>query len=205
MKKAIRDHLSADPVLRPLIRDVELRPKGEEESVYEHLLRAIVGQQLSVKAASAVFGRFESLLEGDFSPNKLLQKTDEDLRSAGLSRQKTSYLKNVARFALEEDLSRSAVENLSDEELIEKLTSIKGIGRWTVEMMLIFALGREDVFPVDDLGVRTAVIELYGIPNDSPKDKRILKKRVREAAAPWSPYRSYASVLLWKYKDNAPA
>ena len=122
----------------------------------------------------------------------------ESLRGCGLSGQKSGYMQNIARFSIEEDLSDTFLQFMSDAEVLDYVSQIKGVGKWTVEMILMFALGREDVFPIDDLGIRNAMIALYGITSE----KRALRTELDEIASKWSPYRSYACNLLWDWKDK---
>ncbi|MES1249734.1 MAG: DNA-3-methyladenine glycosylase 2 family protein, partial [Chitinophaga rupis] len=125
----------------------------------------------------------------------------ETLRSIGLSGAKTSYIHNVARFALEQGMDHKVLRKMDNEALIGHLTQIKGVGRWTVEMLLMFTLGREDVFSVDDLGIRQAMIRLYRLDG---ADKKKLREDMLRISAKWAPYRTYACLHLWHHKDNAP-
>lgn len=125
----------------------------------------------------------------------------DTLCSIGLSNAKTNYVKNVARFEIDFGMSAAKLNKMSNEEVIEYLTQIKGVGRWTVEMLLMFALGREDVFAVDDLGIQNAMIKLYRLDNS---DKKLLKEKLIKISDKWSPYRTYACLHLWQWKDNSP-
>ena len=125
----------------------------------------------------------------------------EKLRGIGLSNAKVSYVKNVAQFEIAKGMDAKKLSQMTNEEVIAYLIEIKGVGRWTVEMLLMFALGREDVFAVDDLGIQNAMIKLYKLSNS---DKKKLKEQMLRRSQPWSPYRTYACVHLWRWKDNAP-
>ncbi|MEQ1677381.1 MAG: DNA-3-methyladenine glycosylase 2 family protein, partial [Chitinophagaceae bacterium] len=131
----------------------------------------------------------------------ILDTPSETLRAIGLSNAKVSYIKNVAQFEIEFGMDAKKLAKMSNEEVIEYLVVIKGVGRWTVEMLLMFALGREDVFAVDDLGIQNAMIQLYKLDNS---DKKKLKEDMLRFSKKWSPYRTYACVHLWRWKDNAP-
>jgi len=196
MKKIIK-YLSEDPMLRRIIPDVPLAI-NDRGDLYHALLRSIVGQQLSVKAASTIHGRFMNLYDGSPTVDELLATETETLRSAGLSYQKAGYVHNVATYFKEYQLEKTDWSAKSDEEIITQLTTIKGVGKWTVQMILMFSLQRPDVFPVDDLGIKNAMVELYQL-TETGKD---LKKRMTEIAEPWSPYRTYACRMLWNWKDN---
>jgi DNA-3-methyladenine glycosylase II len=123
------------------------------------------------------------------------------LRGIGLSNAKVNYVKNVAQFELDFGMDPKKLHKMSNDEVIAYLTAIKGVGRWTVEMLLMFALGREDVFAVDDLGIQNAMIHLYKLEDN---DKKRLRENLLHISQQWSPYRTYACMLLWQWKDNAP-
>ena len=193
-------HLRKDKVMRAVIDRVGDLTSKKDLDLYQSLLRAIVGQQLSVKAAATIWSRFLALY-GNFcpAPDQLLATPDLDLRSAGLSFQKAGYLKNIARFANEQSLDYKQLKKLSDEALIEYLTSIKGVGRWTVEMILMFNLNRPDVFPVDDLGIQTGICKMYSV---KAKDKKSLLLKMNKVAEAWRPHRTLACMYIWKNKDS---
>lgn len=192
-------HLIKDPALNGLIRTIGLRPPGVESDVYRVLLRSIVGQQLSTKAADTIWTRFLLLFPDGPSPEAVLRLTAEQLRPCGLSFQKAGYVHNIARFALENDLGHAYFNTLGDDEALDHLTQVKGVGRWTAEMILMFSLGRADVFPVDDLGIRNAMVNLYGLKTE----KRQLITDLQSIAEGWRPYRTFACNLLWDWKDGA--
>lgn len=197
--EAAIQHLQQDVQLANVIRDTSVPPFVPTEKVYFDLLESIVSQQLSVKAAATIFDRFCSLFpEGYPTPELLLSMETEQLRSAGLSNQKTGYLKNVARFALEHDLDRLGWADYSDAEITSLLTQIKGVGRWTSEMILMFTLGRPDVFPIDDLGIQQAMTKLYRLTDTG----KTLRHQMLELSDPWRPYRTVACRYLWRWKDS---
>ena len=193
------EHLRRDKKLAKIIDDVGVIKIQKHDDLYLALQRSIVSQQLSVKAASTIWGRFEALFPENYPHPEIVLKTDvEKMRAAGLSYQKAGYLQNIARFSKEETLDYHQLKKLGDEELITYLTQIKGVGRWTTEMILMFTLGRENILPVDDLGIQTAMIKLYNIK----ADKKQLKAKMIKHAEKWEPYRTLACKYLWRYKDT---
>lgn len=197
-------HLSkADPLMRRLIRahgPCELQPHWRR-SPYAALVQAVIYQQLNGNVAGKIFQRFVDLFPGaPFpAPEQVLAAGDEALRSAGLSRQKMASIRDIAlqAHAGVVPLKRAALARSSDEAIIERITQVKGIGRWTVEMLLIFTLGRLDVLPIDDYGVRKGYAQATG--RDSPLSPREL----RDIGQRWAPYRSVAAWYLWRAADAA--
>jgi DNA-3-methyladenine glycosylase II len=191
--------LRRDPVLAALIR--RHGPCGlvaaQRADHFSALVRAITFQQLSTKAASTIYNRLVALMpEGVPTPAGFERITDDQLRAVGLSRQKSAYLRDLCGKVTSGDVALDTLDALSDEEVISALVKVKGIGRWSAEMFLIFRLLRPDVFPVDDLGIVTAVRRAYGLR------KRPTADRLRKIAEPWRPYRSIASWYLWRSLDN---
>jgi DNA-3-methyladenine glycosylase II len=172
------------------------------EDIYRSLLSSIISQQLSTKVARVIKGRFLALFPDQYPlPELVLAQPEDTLRGVGLSFQKLGYLRNVAAFAQQGQLDYPLISVLPDEELIQHLVRIKGVGRWTAEMILMFTLGRPDVFPVDDLGIQNAMKQQYGI-NAAGKLLQAEMSRVAEA---WRPYRTVACRYLWQSLDNMPA
>lgn len=199
MDPKIIQHLIQDPKLKTVVATTEVEWPETGGDIYYNLIRAIVFQQLSGKAASTIHRRFIDLFPDAYPfPEPLLELDLPALRAAGLSRQKATYIQNVAEFFQRENLVGKDLAEMDDETVIRYLTQIKGVGRWTVEMLLMFTLDRPDVFPLDDLGVQQAIQLLYGF---EAKGKP-LKKRMLEIAEPWRPYRTYASLYLWRWKDS---
>jgi len=193
--------LGKDPILATIIEQGRPLTSSKSEDLYFKLLSAIVSQQLSTKAAATIFKRFTELFPEAYPhPELVLATTDEMLRSAGLSFQKIGYVRNVAAFAAEGNLEHATIDALEDEALILHLTQIKGVGRWTVEMLLMFALERPDVFPVDDLGIQNAMKRHYSLEETS----KPLRQRMKQIAENWRPYRTIASKYLWQSLDNMP-
>ncbi len=195
MHKESADHLSKDPVLKSLIITLPPPTFRQPKGLYQDLLRSIVGQQLSGKAAETIHHRFLDLFENKTPlAKKVIAMDMETLRGVGLSRQKASYLQNVSDFFLREQIENSDLEGMEDEVIVEYLTQIKGVGRWTVQMILMFSLFRPDVFPVDDLGIQNGIIKNYGLTETG----KLLKTRMTELAEPWRPYRTNACWYLWR-------
>ncbi len=192
-------HLQKDPKFSRIIETTTLPELSLSGDVYFHLLNSIVSQQLSGKVATVIFNRFCALFPEQYPhADQLIALDQELLRGVGLSNQKAGYLRNVALYAKENNLEQTDWNAHSDKEIIEELSSIKGVGQWTVEMILIFTLGRPDVFPIDDLGIQQAMIKLYGMEETG----KFLKKRMLELSEPWRPYRSLATRYLWRWKDT---
>jgi DNA-3-methyladenine glycosylase II len=194
--------LAKDLIFSRIFETIAPLPPLQTEDLYTSLLRAIVSQQLSTKAAATIWQRFLLLFPHEKpTPHLLLAKTSEELRAVGLSQQKASYLKNIAEYALKTAWNDDKFHQQTDTEIITELTSIKGVGTWTVEMLLIFAMNRPDVFSVGDLGIKQAIVRLYEIDENSMTIKD-LQKTMIEISENWKPYRSMACRYLWKWKDN---
>jgi DNA-3-methyladenine glycosylase II len=196
----IQAHLAQDFVLKQILSEALPLPTLTPTDLYTALLRAIVYQQLSIKAAGTIWQRFVALFHNQNpSPDRLLHKDLPELRAVGLSQQKAGYMHNIAQYAIDNKWQDADFQSLADEEIITKLTSIKGVGRWTVEMLLIFDLNRPDVFPIADLGIRQTMVELYALDTSNAKK---LNLKLLEIAANWQPYRTYASRYLWQWKNG---
>lgn len=178
---------------------VEQRRRGRPADAYGALVRTIVGQQLSTKAARAIYARVSALF-GDSAPEpeEILTADEEALRAAGLSRPKISYLRDLAGRVVDGELDLDSLDALPDEDVIDRITSVKGLGRWSADMFLIFHLGRPDVLPVGDLGIRRAVERAYGL------DGLPTAETLDAIAAPWSPQCTLACLYLWESLDNNP-
>ena len=196
MHKEILEHLKNDQILYKAISDlkVEIRPEIDID-IYHSLLSSIVSQQLSTKVVKIIWNRFTDLfVQGYPDAESLLSKDHSVLRGIGLSNSKANYVKNVAEFKLANDMSFDFLQSKSDEEIIDYLSQIKGVGRWTVQMILMFPMDRPNVFPVDDMGIQNAMKRLYNIE----LEKKELRSRMIEIAGNWEPYRTVASKYLWK-------
>jgi len=193
-------HLQQEVTIKPLLVNIEMPDFTPSGRIYYDLLASIVSQQLSVKVADVIFKRFLSLFSDNYPHPELVVAIEFDrLRSVGLSGQKAAYLQNVAQFAIENDLEKMDWASMSDEEIIAFLTTIKGVGKWTVQMLLMFTLKRPDIFPVDDLGIQQGMQRLFKIEEQNP---RLLKIRMTELAEPWRPWRTVACRYLWRWKDS---
>lgn len=200
MSETIKAHLCKDAELKKIIDNWNIPSLERSENIALYLCLSIISQQLSTKVARVISDRFLGLFQGTNPTCELIQSKDtETLRSVGLSQAKANYIHNVCGFFIEHQITDQTLQSMSDDEIIELLTQIKGVGRWTVEMLLMFALGRQDVFAADDLGVQQAMIRAYKIPTESKKTLRIEMLRI---SARWSPYRTYACMALWQWKDK---
>ena len=194
-------HLQKDKKLAKIIGN-ELFELKFHQNIPLRLMASIMSQQLSTKVAAIIFRRFLELYKGkEPKPQQVIDTSYDMLRSVGLSNAKVNYVKNVAIFCIENKITDKKLLQLTNEEIIELLTQIKGVGKWTVEMLMMFSLGREDVFAVDDLGIQQAMIKIYKLPTD---DKKKLKEALLTISAKWSPFRTYACLHLWDWKDNRP-
>lgn len=161
---------------------------------------SIISQQLNTKVAKVIYERFLNLYgTKEPSAQQIIDTPPETLRSIGLSNAKASYVHNVCKFFIENKITDARLHKMSNEEVIDLLTQIKGVGKWTVEMILMFTLGREDVFAIDDLGIQQSIIKLYKLDNT---DKKLMKEKILQISGKWSPYRTYACRYLWGWKDG---
>jgi DNA-3-methyladenine glycosylase II len=196
LRRARRHLASADPVLARLVADLgpcrlQLHRGG---SAFAYLARAILAQQISVAAARSIAGRLRDRFGAPLRPEHILGASETELRSLGLSRQKSAYLRDLAE-KTRNGLPFGRLSRMPDEKVVETLTVVKGIGRWTAEVYLMFRLGRPDVLPVGDLGIQAAMKRAYRM-RSMPKPERM-----RRIARPWRPYRTVASWYLWRSLD----
>ncbi|GHF12186.1 DNA-3-methyladenine glycosidase [Kordiimonas sediminis] len=200
--EAIKSRLDAiaenDKHIRAALDHAGYPVERRTDHSFTALLRIIVGQQLSVKAAASIFDRVATLMEGDPAPDKIPALSDETLRGAGLSFQKIRYVRSLAEAVDGGPLDLKALPHMADEEAIDAITSVKGLGRWSAQMYLMFALGREDIWPVDDLAVRVGAGRIIGL-EDRPSAKEL--DLIGEK---WRPHRSVIALLSWHYYSNAP-
>lgn len=201
MNKIIK-HLSKDPIMEKIvkqfpnvIKEWENR-QNEKRDLFTSLARAIVGQQLSVKAASTIWGRVEKLI-GEVNPENVLKVEDQQYRGAGMSWAKAKYLLSLASDVKNKKIILENLHNISNEQVEKKLVELKGIGPWTAEMFMMFTLNRPDIFSIGDMGLKNAIQNLYGI--DKSEEEKIIK-----LSQTWSPYRTIACLYLWKSLDNVP-
>lgn len=195
-------HLSKDKKLKKIIDLQEPHVVAKKKNVYLELCASIISQQLSTKVAAVIYKRFLDIYKTKKpTPQQIIDTPFETLRGIGLSNAKANYVKNVCQFFIDEKITDSKLDKMSNDELIKYLSQIKGVGQWTVEMILMFTLGREDVFALDDLGIQQSVAKLYNL---DISDKKMFREKMIKVSAKWSPYRTYACRYLWGWKDNAP-
>lgn len=191
-KKALEHFKKTDLKLYEIALKIELIDLSAPKDFFIDIVDSIISQQLSGKAATTIFNRFKGLFPNEkITPEKLLKIPDEKIRACGISYSKIKYIKGVAQAVVDKQVDLNSLSDLSDDKVIEELVKLKGIGKWTAEMFLMFTLLREDVFSAGDLGLKNAIIKHYGIKN--PKDKDLLR-----ISKKWSPHRSVASRILWK-------
>ncbi|HEX6715237.1 MAG TPA: DNA-3-methyladenine glycosylase [Thermoleophilaceae bacterium] len=178
---------------------VKRRKRGRPDDAYGTLVRSITGQQLSTKAAATIYGRLTELYGGRTpTPREIIATEPEQLRAVGLSNAKAAYLRDLAEHIVDGELPVERLAEMPDAEVYELLTAIKGLGRWTVDMFLMFHLGRPDILPVGDLGIRKAIQIHYGL-QELPK-----AAEMEQLADAWRPHRTLASLYLWESLDNRP-
>lgn len=190
--------LSKDKYIGPLLKKYgkcRIRPRKKKD-YFVDLVDAITSQQLSGKAASTIFNRVKEKCSGEITPQKLIKLKTEELRSCGLSYAKCSYAKDLADNVISKRLQVTKLDKLTDEEVMKELIAVKGIGRWTAEMFLMFSLARQDIFPVDDLGIRKGVRLLR------PSFAKATEGQVEKLSERWKPYRTIASWYIWRSLEN---
>ena len=193
-------HLSKDRKFKKILAKQSPFVLDRGEKVYLHLCKSIISQQLSTKVARVIYQRFLQLYgKKEPSAKRILATPVEKFRAIGFSNSKAGYVHNVCRFFIENKLTDAKLHAMPDDEVIALLTQIKGVGQWTVEMILMFTLGREDVFALDDLGIQQAISKLYGL---DATDKKGMKVKMLEISSSWAPYRTYACRYLWNWKDQ---
>jgi len=197
MKRKGQSHLFKDPIFKGAMSSLQPLSLPRSGNVYNELIKNIVYQQISYKAAENIFGRLCTLLGNNkYQPKDILAHDHDSLRSVGLSNQKANYVKNIAHFFIEHKLYNHDWSTLTDKEIIDLLTQIKGVGTWTVNMILLFELMRPDVFPHKDLAIQQSMNALYKID----KEKKELLKEMNNIAEQWRPHRSLATLYLWSWK-----
>lgn len=207
LKKARAELAAADPAMGAVIERVgdwspakRAKRRGEPKpDAYGALLRTVVGQQISTKAAASIYKRLLELYGGETPPpERILESTEDELRGVGLSGRKVSYIQDLARHVVDGELELDRFDQLSDEEVIEEITAVRGFGVWSAEMFLMFHLERPDVFSGGDLVLRQAIMAMDGLP------KPPTPLEAAERAERWSPHRTLASVYLWESMSNNP-
>ncbi len=199
MNPMVIEALKTDGIIRKLAGQFEVNPLPVTNDIYLDMLENIVSQQLSGKVAAIIFNRFITLFPNRYPEPELLVRIDDAaLREVGLSSAKTSYVKALAKFKLHHNPEVAQIQRLSDQEVIKLLTQVKGVGVWTVQMLLIFSLGRNDVFPVDDLAIRQGMAELYNLQTKGKE----LRLDLVQIAEKWAPYRTWGTRLIWAYVNS---
>jgi len=192
-------HLQKDKKLASILTQEPFVLK-RKKNIPIRLMASIMSQQLSTKVAAVIYMRFLALYDGkEPKVDAVLATPNEALRAIGLSNAKVGYIKNVAQFCIEHGITDRKLATMSNESIIELLVQIKGVGKWTVEMLLMFGLGREDVFAVDDLGIQQAMCRLYKI---DATHKKTMQQMMLQRAQKWTPYQTYACLHLWNWKDS---
>ena len=198
--RAVLNHFQkTDPILFSIAKrvDIEQLESRETEDYFHSLCHEIIGQQLAKNAASAIFDRFRKLFPSEtIAPEETIQLTEETIRNVGTSWSKTRSIKDLAQEVVDGTLNLKDLTRLSDSQVVRNLTKVKGIGPWTAQMFLMFTLGREDVFSYGDLGLKKAMVRLYSLNDNTTQDE------IEEITKKWSPYRTYACQMLWKYSDT---
>lgn len=193
-------HLSKDKKLAKVIALQEKYELTKRNNVHLHICSSIMSQQLSTKVAAVIYARFLALFKKKSpSPKDIVAIPFDELRAIGLSNAKTNYVINVCNFFIDNKITDAQLHKMENEDLINFLVQIKGVGRWTVEMILMFTMGREDVFAVDDLGIQQSMAKLYKI---DMTDKKAMKQKMISISDKWKPYRTYACRYLWGWKDG---
>ena len=194
---AANTHLSKDLILSEIIKQHKALDLPGAGNVFNELIKNIVYQQISYKAADAIYGRFLKLLHSELcAPTNILSLSHEQLRSVGLSNQKSNYIRNIAQHFQDHQLYNTNWAEWTDEKILDELIKIKGVGSWTVKMIMMFELQRTDILPHEDLAIRLVIKELYQLK----EEKSALIKKIIEIAEFWRPYRSIASLYLWAYR-----
>lgn len=199
MNSRIKKHFQqVDPVLFAVLEKIDNLPEIKAQApdkYFLHLVDSIISQQLSGKAAATIFGRFQKLFPQDqITPERILKLPDQKIRDVGISFGKISYLKDLATKILDGTVEVDKLAKMSDQEVIDHLVKVKGIGKWTAEMFLMFTLGREDIYSLGDLGLTNGIKRLYEIEKPA-------KEQILDITDKWTPYRSYGALALWKSLD----
>lgn len=200
MKAVFTKLVKKDPKLKEILGvNKELPPHDATGDIYFDLVRTIAYQQLHGKAAAKIFGRFMDLFENAYPQPQIVAEMElEEFRAVGYSKQKSSYIQNIAVFALENNFEHIDWDSMDDEEIVKFLTQIKGVGEWTAQIILLFSLRRPDIFPSGDFGVQSAMIQRYKLK----QEKKELIKKMKKIAEAWRPHRSIVSRYLWLWTDD---
>ena len=198
LKPTIHSHFrSVDPILYTHVHLIDEMTLSISRTPFVDLIEGITSQQLSEKAGATIFGRLKKLFpSGRITPDRVLAIADQQLRDVGVSWSKAAYIKAIASAVKSKKISFKMLERLSDEEVIKALVQVKGVGRWTAEMFLMFSLGREDIFSYGDLGLRRGMQKIYGFKYEPTL------KQMEKITSRWAPFRTYGARILWRYLDS---
>ncbi len=192
MEEALRHFKKVDPKLYKTALIIKLSDHPKTEDYFISLIESIISQQLSIKASGTIFNRFKKLFPKEkITPEKILKISDQKIRECGISYSKIKYIKGIAQAVINKEINFQKLDYLKDEEIINELIKLKGVGKWTAEMFLMFTLGRKDVFSAGDLGLKNAMIKIYNL--EKPTQEELLS-----ISEKWSPHRTIASRILWK-------
>jgi DNA-3-methyladenine glycosylase II len=191
-------YLQSDNKLFAMLQQMEAIKIVKRKNVFLWLVRSVAGQQLSTKAAHSIFQKFLALIT-EPTPQQIVELDIEQLRNVGFSYNKSAYIKNIAAFWIQHNITDKMFTSMQDDVIIDYLTQIKGVGKWTVQMLLMFTLGRQNVFAVDDLGIQQAMCLLYGW---DASDKKTLRIKMLRKANTYAPYSTLVCMYLWKWKDD---
>ena len=199
MEKIILEHFkSVDKTLyNAALKSTKKIASTKSQNYFASLCESIISQQLSVKVGDVIYDRFKALVHNEVTPENVIQLTVEQIRSIGASQAKGKYILDLATKVAKKEVHLASLEQMTDQEVINELTKVKGIGPWTAEMFLMFSLGREDLFSTGDLGLKRAIEKLYKL--EDPTHEKLL-----EISSKWKPYRTYACRILWNSLDNTP-
>lgn len=199
--EAYKRALAKDAKAKKLFQNDIVIPT-KTKSIVVSLVWSILGQQLSIQVAKVMHARFLDLFQGKTpTAEEILKIPQPTIKAIGISQRKAEYIHNVAQFMVDHKITYAKLSKMTDDEIIDLLTQIKGVGRWTVEMLLIFGLQREDVFALDDLGVQKAMIQLFNLQD---LDKKSLREKMQKLSLRWSPYRSYICLHMWRFSGFKP-
>lgn len=193
------EHLSRDKKFAPLLKEKTFMLHKKKDIAIQ-LMASVISQQLSTKVADIIYQRFLNIYNNKVpSYEEVLYTSHQILRNIGLSNNKANYMHNIANFFIEHKITDKQLHAMSDDDIIDLLTQIKGIGKWTTQMILMFSLGRENVFAVDDLGIQQTMIKLYNLKIENKKE---LQNKLLKISEKWAPYKTFACLHLWHWKDN---
>lgn len=192
MEEALKHFKKVDPDLYKIALQIKLADQSKPDDYFVDLVESIISQQLSIKASDTIFNRFKKLfLKEKITPESVVKISDAKIRKCGISFNKIKYIKGIAQASIDKQIDFKKLDKLSDQEVIDELIKLKGVGQWTAEMFLMFTLGRSDIFSAGDLGLQNAMIKIYKLEKPKREELLIISEK-------WSPHRTIASRILWK-------